>query len=189
MSRPTRSNKHEQLTGSPNEGEPVFLVVGKLRRPHGVRGEILMDVYTDFPERLKPGVTLLGGEQHRRLVLSSLRWHRQSLLVKFDGYQDREQVGEMRNWLVYVESDQVPPLPEGDFYHHQMIGLEVLDEAGEILGRVAEILETGANDILVVRRDEGADILLPVTDEIILNIDLAHKRIHVHLLPGILPDR
>lgn len=188
MSQFNRSTNSEQPPGSPNEGEPVFLVVGKLRRPHGVRGEILMDVYTDFPERLQPGVTLLGGEQRRRLHISTLRRHRNALLVKFEGYDDREQVGEMRNWLVYVGSDQIPSLEEGDFYHHQLLGLGVFDEENQYLGQLVEILETGANDILVVRGEGKKDILLPATDEIILDIDLSEGKIRVHLLPGIMPD-
>ena len=175
--------------GSPGEGEPVFLVVGKLRRPHGVRGEIQMEVLTDFPERLVPGMTVFIGEDHQPFQISSCRWHQDSLLMAFQGKSDREEVGILRNSLVYVRTDEIPPLEEGEYYHHELIGLEVREETGAYLGVVTGILETGANDILIVMLDNGAEALLPMIDEVILNVDLKDGEVLVHLLPGLLLDQ
>jgi len=180
------SRANEQQAGSPPGGEPAFLVVGKLRRPHGVRGEILLEVFTDFPERLQPGVTVLVGEKHQPQRIRSRRIHNKGLLVSFDGYTTPETVGALRNALVYVTAADRPPLPKGEYYHHQLLGLRVLTDEGQELGRIIEILTTGANDIYVVRGESGAEILLPAVDEVILEIDLEKGLLHAHLLPGLI---
>jgi ribosomal 30S subunit maturation factor RimM len=78
---PVRSSSGSvEPAGSPQPGEPVFVAVGKLRRPHGVHGEIIMDVYTDFPERLRAGMLLYAGDAHQELSLTNRRWHQDSLL-------------------------------------------------------------------------------------------------------------
>jgi len=174
--------------GSPLKGEPVFLAVGKLRRPHGVHGEIVMEVLTDFPERLHRGMTLYVGPEYRPLRLNSHRWHGSALLVTFEGYETLEQVGELRNYQTYVTTADRPPLPEGEYYHHQIIGLKVISEAGVYLGIVTEILATGASDIYVVRPEIGKEILIPAVDEFVLAVDLERGELRVRLLPGLLPE-
>jgi 16S rRNA processing protein RimM len=174
--------------GSPLKGEPVFLAVGKLRRPHGLHGEIIMDVLTDFPERLRPGITLYVGPKHQPLRLRSHRWHSVALLVAFEGYNTPEQAGELRNHLAYVKTADRPPLPEGEYYHHQLIGLKVVSEQGEVLGKVTEILATGANDVYVVRAEIGPEILIPAVEEFVQTVDLEHGELRVRITPGLLPD-
>jgi len=174
--------------GSPQKGEPVFLAVGKLRRPHGLRGEIIMDVLTDFPERLHRGITLFVGPEHQPLRLRSHRWHGAALLVTFEGYDTSEQAGELRNHLAYVTAADRPQLPEGEYYHHQLIGMKVVSEQGEVLGKVTEILATGANDVYVVRPEIGVEILIPAIDEFVLAVDLEHHELRVRLAPGLLPE-
>jgi 16S rRNA processing protein RimM len=177
-----------QPAGSPGEGEPVFLVIGKLRRPHGIQGEILMDVLTDFPERLKKGVIIYMGDQYQPLKIRSSRWQNKAMLLAFDGFMDPETAGQLRNELLYVRADDRPPLPEGEYYHHQLLGLEVVDETGGPLGVLTKILDTGANDVYVVRPARGQEILLPAIDQVILDIDLERKQMKVHILPGLIPD-
>lgn len=186
MSRVRQSTPQADAAGSPPNGEPVFLAVGKLRRPHGVHGEMLMEVLTDFPERLKPGMVLLAGPTCQPLSLVNLRWHQKCLLVSFAGFTTPEAVGDLRNQVLYISAADRPALPEGEYYHHQLIGLQAVDEAGNDLGLLTEILETGANDVLVVRPKAGPELLLPMIDAVILNIDLVNKRLVVHLLPGML---
>jgi 16S rRNA processing protein RimM len=169
-------------------GAPLFLAVGFLRRPHGVKGEILMDVLTDFPERLKKGTLLYVGDEHRPLRIHSLRPHAQGMIVAFDGFRDPEQAGQLRNQLAQVRADDRPPLPEGEYYQHQLLGLSVVSDEGQVLGRLASILETGANDVYVVRSPLGKEILLPAIPDVIQEIDLAKGEIRVHLLPGLIPE-
>ena len=186
---PVRSSSGPvDAAGSPQPGEPVFVAIGKLRRPHGVHGEIIMDVYTDFPERLRAGMRLYMSETRQELSLIHRRWHQDALLLTFDGYTTPESVGVLRNQILYVRTADLPPLPDGDYYHHQVLGLNVVDEAGRLLGKVTEILETGANDVLLVRSEAGREILLPMIDDVVLEIALIDKLIRVHLLPGILDE-
>jgi 16S rRNA processing protein RimM len=178
----------DQFAGSPNHGEPVFLVVGKLRRPHGVHGEMLMHVLSDFPERIQPGVVLYLGSERHPIVLRSVRQHAHGLLVALEGWETPEELAEFRNQFVYVHAEDRPPLPEGEYYHHQIIGLRVIDEHQRLLGKIDKILENAANDVYVVRSEQGGEILLPAIDSVILDIDLVNGEMHVHLLPGLAPD-
>jgi len=188
MSPVLSSSGPVDAAGSPLPGEPVFVAVGKLRRPHGVHGEIIMEVYTDFPERLRVGMQLYAGDARQELSLTHRRWHQDTLLLTFDGYTTPESVGILRNQVLYVRTAELPPLPDGEYYHHQILGIRAVDETGRLLGTVTEILETGANDVLVVRSETGREILLPLIDEVVLDIALQDKQICVHLLPGILDE-
>ena len=167
--------------------EPLYLAVGQLRRPHGVRGEIRMDVLTDFPERLQPGRTVYVGPRRLPLQLRSVRTHNDTLLVSFEGYDDRDRVGLLRNMMVSVPAAEAPDLPDGALYYHQILGLAVVTDEGERLGRVVEIMETGANDVFIVQQEDGAEILLPDIDDVVLAIDVESGVMTVHLLPGLRP--
>ncbi len=179
--RPGPINRQSNKTGSPAPGEPDFVIVGQLRKPHGVKGEILMETLTDFPQRLRAGKTVYLGENHEPIEIKTRRAVAKGLLLSFDGYDDCDKVAVLTNKGVFVRTDSLPPLPEGEYYHHQLIGLSVVDEAGVNLGQVVEIIETGANDVYVVRSAEGKEILLPVIPEVILRIDLAAASMQVRL--------
>lgn len=171
-------------TGSP-AGEPLYLVVGFLRRPHGVRGEIIMDLHTDFPERFKPGRRLFVGEKHKSVTIESARPHANGLLVKFRGTNTPEDAGQYRNQWVYIKTAEAAPLPEGQVYQHQLLGMSVFDEEENLLGKLTGIIETGANDVYVVTDDSGKEILLPAIPSVILDLDPVRRLIKVHLLEGL----
>ena len=173
-------------TGSPPVGEPEYLVVGFLRRPHGVKGEILMDVHTDFPDRLRTGMTVFVGEDYQPVVIASRRSHGVAMLVRFRGVKNPEDAGSYRNTWVYVPMSNRPELPEGEYYHHQLIGLNVVTDEGNDLGTLVDILETGANDVYVVRDESGKELLLPAIPPVILDIQLADRQMRVHLLDGLI---
>ena len=170
--------------GSP-DGEPVYLVVGFLRRAHGVRGEIIMDLHTDFPERLQSGRKLFVGEEHKPMTLSGTRPHAKGMLVKLKGVETPEDAAPLRNQWVFVRAADVPALPEGKLYQHELFGFEVVDENGNLLGKLVEIIETGANDVYVVRDESGKEILLPAIASVILETDPARRLMRVHLLEGL----
>jgi len=173
-------NPHDQ-TGSPQTGEPVFLAVGYLRRPHGLHGEILMDVLTDFPERLRIGKEIFVGEEQKFYRISRVRWHDHQMLVSLEGVIDREQAGQFRNLMVYVRADSLPDLEKGEHYFHQLIGLSVVEKEGQLLGKLVEIIETGANDVYVVQTSKGDELLLPAIEDVILGIDLERGEVLVKL--------
>jgi len=172
--------------GSPTVGEPEYLVVGFLRRAHGVKGEMLMDVHTDFPERLKTGKTVFVGDDYQPKVIASLRPHAAGMLVRLRGVKSPEDAGQYRNAWVYVPTANRPALPEGEYYHHQLLGLNVVTDEGHDLGVLVDILETGANDVYVVRAADGSETLLPAISPVILEVRLADHQMRVHLLDGLI---
>ena len=168
-------------SGSPSPGEPVFIAVGFLRRAHGIHGEMIMDVLTDFPERLKPRRVLYAGDEHEPVRIQSVRWHNKVMLVKILGYDSPEAAAKYRNTTLFVRMDELPELPEGEYYHHQLIGLRVVLESGETAGVLEEILTTGANDVYTVRKPDGSEILLPAIEDVVLKVDLDRGEMVVRL--------
>ncbi len=164
--------------------ETEFLAVGRVLRPHGVRGELLLDVLTDFPERLKEVETVYLGDDAEPHVLEKVRFHRGQLLIRLADCADRNAAEAFRGQLVQIRIEPAAPPPPGSYYHHQIIGLQAVTDAGERLGEIAEILETGANDVYVVRGEHG-ELLLPAIKSVILAIDLDAGCMTVHLLEGL----
>jgi 16S rRNA processing protein RimM len=171
--------------GSP-DGEPVYLVVGFLRRAHGVQGEMIMDLHTDFPERFRSGRKLLVGEEHEVMTVEGVRSHAKGMLIKFKGIETPEATARFRNQWVYIKATDVPPLPEGQIYQHELFGFQVVDENENLLGELVEIIETGANDVYVVKNESGKEILLPAIPSVILDIDSGRRSMRVHLLEGLI---
>lgn len=147
-----------------------------------------MAVTTDFPERIQPGVTLYMGDSHEPLNIATIRHHSRGLIIAFEGFTTRNDVENYHNQDLYVRADDRPPLPEGEYYLHELIGMKVITEEGESLGVLAEMIETGAANVYVVRREDGSDVLLPATDEVILEVDVGNKQMKIHLLEGLLPE-
>lgn len=175
----------KDTSGSPN-GEPVYLTVGFIRRPHGLQGEMFMDLHTDFPERMKQGRKLLVGEERAPMTLASARPHQAGLLVKFRGIDTPEQAGQYRNQWVYIKANEAPKLPKGQLYQHELLGFQVVDDNDKLLGELVEILETGANNVYVVKDETGSELLLPAIPSVILNIDAERRMMRVHVLEGLI---
>jgi 16S rRNA processing protein RimM len=169
----------EAKTGSPSSGEPVFLAAGQLRRTHGLTGEMVMTILTDFPRRLRKGKTVFVGEKHEEMEVESTRQHNKDLLITFVGIETQEDANRLRNKILYIQASTLPDLPEGEYYHHQLIGLTVVDEQDKVLGELTEILETGANDVYVVKSSAGEELLLPALEDVILAVDVPAGRMRV----------
>jgi 16S rRNA processing protein RimM len=165
----------------------LLLAVGRVLRPHGVRGEMVLEVLTDFPERLAENETVYLGEAAAPRLLRRVRFHRSRLLIELEDCLTLEAAEALRGQLVQIKEAQVAPLPPGRYYQHQIIGLEVIADTGEELGKVTEILETGANDVYVVT-GAGGEVLLPALRSVVLEIDLAAHRMRVHLPEGLRPQ-
>ena len=179
--------KKERPAGSLKTGEPVFLAVGKIRRPHGVHGDLLVELLTDFPERLVEGKVVYQGEKHRELKIRSKRTHLSGLILGFEGINTPEEAGQFRNQILYVSTRDIPQPAEGEYFFHQLIDLLVVEESGNELGTLTEVFKTGANDVYVVTDSTGREILLPAIKDVVKSIDLKKHRMVVHLLPGLVP--
>ncbi len=176
---PSKRSSATPVSGSPSVGEPEYLAVGILRRPYHLKGELLMEVLTDFPERLKPGSTVYVGERHSQMTIASARRQAPGLAVRLAGSDSPEAARQFRNQLVFVKAADIPALPKGMYYHHELIGFQVVNEDGKVVGNLVEILQTGANDVYVIRQDEGGELLLPVIDGVVLGIEPSARRIRV----------
>ena len=171
--RKYQSNSKKQ-SGSLGNSEPEFLAVGKIGRTHGLRGELWMNIYTDFPERLTSGKIVFLGRQHEEKVIASFKISNVRGLINFEDIHTPEEADKYKNMLVYIQQNALPELPEGEYYHHDLIGLKVQDENQRYLGTLAEIISTGANDVYVVRdpADENNEILIPAIPDVILNVNV-----------------
>jgi 16S rRNA processing protein RimM len=169
----------------------VRLVVGRVGRPHGLRGEVTIEVRTDDPaQRFAPGSVLATNPGERGpLVVSSARWHSGTLLVVFDGFDDRDAAEELRNTLLEIDSAELKPLSDPEeFYDHDLIGLRVVTVAGEDVGVVADVLHHG-QDLLVVEgagNRAGAEILIPFVAALVPDVDVAGGRLTVDAPAGLL---
>ena len=168
------------------EVPPGFVAIGRAGAPWGVRGAFKVFPLADSRELFAPGrgVTI-GGEQR---VIASAQWRKGSVYLRLSGIEVREAAAALRGRLLAVPESELQPLPEGQYYRFQLIGLAVVSTEGEKLGHLTDVLSTGANDVYVVRGDRG-ELLLPATDEVVREINLSAGRMVVEVLPGLLPER
>jgi 16S rRNA processing protein RimM len=170
------------------------LVVGRVGRPHGLRGEITVEVRTDDPDqRFAVGSVLATDPADRGpLTVSGSRWHSGRLLVKFAGCTDRGAAEALRDTLLAIDSAELGPLADPEeFYDHELIGLRVETTSGAIVGTVADVLHHG-QDLLVVDglgQRPGAEILIPFVAAMVPDVDVAAGRLVIDPPPGLLdPD-
>jgi 16S rRNA processing protein RimM len=159
------------------------LAVGRIVRPHGVRGGLLFEAYSELVSVLAPDAHVFVGESKQPATILGVRKHGKRYLLELKGCTSLEAAEALRSAEVRVAAEQAPALPAGTYFHWQILGLTVITDQGEVLGQVAEILATGANDVYLVRGER--DILLPATQEVVLQVDPAAGQMIVHLLPGL----
>jgi 16S rRNA processing protein RimM len=167
----------------------VQLVVGRIGRPHGIRGEVTVDVRTDDPgARFAPGSVLATDPADRGpLTVRRVHWHSGRLLVAFAGVDDRTAAEGLRGIMLVVDSTDLPPTGDPDeFYDHQLVGLAVVTVGGDDLGSVADVIHTAGQDLLVVQRAAGGESLVPFVAEIVPEVDVRGGRVVVDPPPGLI---
>ncbi|AGP54725.1 16S rRNA-processing protein RimM [Streptomyces rapamycinicus NRRL 5491] len=169
----------------------VQLVVARIGRAHGIKGEVTVEVRTDEPElRLGPGAVLATEPASAGpLTIESGRVHSGRLLLRFDGVRDRSAAEALRNILLIAEVDpeELPEDPE-EFYDHQLIDLDVVTVDGTEVGRISEISHLPYQDLLVVKRPDGGEALIPFVSEVVPEIDLEAQRAVIDPPPGLLDE-
>ena len=160
------------------------VVVGRITRPHGVRGEVAVLVISEVPERFRDGATVWT-ESGRALTVSASRSHGDRLLVRFEGLGDREQADALRGTLLVVPESASPELPEGSWWDHQIVGCAVETDAGRALGAVRDVIHTAANDVWSVVDAAETETLIPVIADVIVEVDVAGRRIVAREVPGL----
>jgi 16S rRNA processing protein RimM len=170
----------------------VQLVVARIGRAHGIKGEVTVEVRTDEPElRLAPGAVLLTEPATAGpLTIETGRVHSGRLLLRFEGVYDRNAAEALRNILLIAEVDP-EELPEGEdeYYDHQLIDLDVVTEEGVEVGRITEISHLPSQDLFIVERPDGTEVLIPFVEEIVTEIDLEEQKAVITPPPGLIDDR
>ncbi len=163
------------------------VVVGVVVRPHGVRGELKIEIQSDNPKRFEPGSDLLLALPHappRRVRVEAFRGVRGGGLLVLEGYETRDQAEELRGARLEVDVRDVPPAPPGLYYHYELVGCRCVTAEGEELGRVVEVVEDGGGHLLRLRRG-SREVLVPFVEAFLKRLDVAARRIEVSLPPGL----
>jgi 16S rRNA processing protein RimM len=163
--------------------DQVFLTVGIIVGTHGVVGELKVHPVTDLPEQFEGLTSVYVGEEPRPRKVQNLRFHSGNVLLKLRGIANPEEGAALRGQPIRISGKDAIPLEEGEFLLYQLIGLDAFDEAGNKVGTTVDLIETGSRDVFVIRPDGGgADILLPNTDDAVMEIVPSERRMVVRLL-------
>jgi 16S rRNA processing protein RimM len=187
---PTRSKRPAD-----SQPGPQFLILARVLRPHGIRGDLSVKVMTQFPERLSSleyVYVAKDADRPRKQTKQRVTWARPAKndqwLMHFDGVNDRDAADLFRDQYVLVSLADAVPLEDDEIYLFQVIGLDVQTAEGESLGRVVDIIETGANDVYVVQGGPHGEVLIPAISGVILDTDVQAGILKVQLPPGLLSD-
>jgi 16S rRNA processing protein RimM len=162
---------------------PEFLIVGRILAPWGIKGEVKVEVITDFPERFAPcNLVYLNS---RPFEIESSRPHKQFLLLKLAAIDSVEAAEKLRGGELTIPRSELPELPQGQYYTFQLIGLNVVTTEGAPLGHIVDIMTTGSNDVYIVESKHG-EILIPAIEDVVKSIDLKKGTITVEAIEGLL---
>ncbi len=168
-----------------------LLQVGAVTSTHGLRGEVKVFPTTDDPARYKTlkEVILDTGKQQVILELAGVRFFKKMVIVKFKGIDDINDAQQYKGAKLYVTREQAVPLEEDEYFLADLVGLTAVTDEGEVLGTVADVLQTGANDVYIIKQEKGGELLIPAIKDCIKRIDISGGRMEVHLLPGLREER
>lgn len=164
------------------------LQVGVITQTHGIRGEVKVFPTTDDANRFKKlkDVTLDTGRERLSLEIENVKFFKQFVILKFKGYDSINDVERYRQGKLLVTRDKAVKLKRDEYFVADMIGMQVVTDAGEVLGTLKEVLATGANDVYVVSRADGSEVLLPAIKECIKRVDMDGQVMEVHVMEGLL---
>lgn len=184
--QPPSDTRGSDTKASDTTGGDTKRVVGRVGRPHGLVGEVSVQVRTDWPEERFAVGAQLCGDTGRALTVDAVRPHSGSLLVRFAGVTDRAAAAELRGLVLTVEATELPELDDPDeFYDHQLEGLAAVGPDGTALGTVREVVHAPASDLLVLATDHG-EALVPFVRAIVVEVDLPGGRVVLDPPAGLL---
>lgn len=181
-----KDKKESERGSAATASEPRFLVIGKVLKPHGVHGDLRIRPLTDDPSRfswLKKAY--LGEKELKPLTVEKVRFHKELVLVKFAEVVGRDRAAELHGQLLLVAMEDTIPLEEDEYFLYQLYGLDVYSDEDVYLGKLVNVIETGANNVFEVK-GEGKPILLPDIPSVITDIDFENGRLTAHILEGLL---
>ena len=163
------------------------LEVGKIVNTHGLRGEVKIVTWTDTPDVFEDisYVYAKRRSEEIKLTLKGIKYQKNNIIAKFLEINSIEEAEGFKNCVITTDREVLGELPEGVYYIADLIGCEVFDEENNLLGKISDVFNTGANDIYAISRPQNKDLLVPVTDETIINVDIENKKIIVKLIEGL----
>ncbi len=164
------------------------LQVGVITQTHGIRGEVKVFPTTDDASRFKKlkEVIMDTGRERLTMEIEGVKFFKQYAIIKFKGYDSINDVEKYKNAKLYVTRDKAVRLKKDEYFIADLIDMEVVTQEGEYLGRVKDVLVTGANDVYVVEREDKTEILLPAIKECVREIDMECSKITVHIMDGLI---
>ncbi|NLB87643.1 MAG: ribosome maturation factor RimM [Syntrophomonadaceae bacterium] len=164
--------------------------IAKIVGTFGYKGMVKVIPLTDFPERFKKlnKVKLVHNDKVLDIVVETTRPHNNLFLFKLEGIESKEEAIKYKGALLKVTEEETYTLPEGYYYHFQLKGMDVHDEQRGYLGKLTDILETGANDVYVVNSEQYGEILIPAIKQVIKSVDVENKIMQVELLEGLIDE-
>ena len=164
-----------------------LLEVGKIVNTHGLRGEVKVVPWTDYPEVFEDieTVYIKKKSDFERLDIAGIKYQKNNLIIRFAQLKDINEAEKYKNRVLYAERASLGELPEGVYYIADLIGLDVVKEDGEKVGVISDVFNTGSNDIYEVKREGQKNLLLPVIDDVVLNIDVENKKVTVRMMEGL----
>lgn len=164
-----------------------MLQVGVITQTHGIKGEVKVFPTTDDAQRFKKlkKVILDNGKERRELEITSVKFFKNLVILKFKGIDDINEVEKYKKAALFVTREDAVPLEENEYFIADLIGLKVVSDEGEELGTLDDVLQTGANDVYVVKNDKGEEILVPAIKDCVKSVDIEGGEILLHLLPGL----
>lgn len=163
-----------------------FVTVGKINQPWGIHGHVKVTPLTDNPERLIKGASVyIDFKLTKILDVQSPQGYP---VIRFTGYANRQSAELLLGKLITIENTLLPNLERGTYYIHDLLGLSVATTEGTVIGKLIDVLTTGANDVYVIHSPSKKDFLIPATAEVIKNINIDNGTMIIKVLPGLIPD-
>jgi 16S rRNA processing protein RimM len=166
----------------------MLIIIGRIVKPFGVKGEMKIEPMTDFPARftgLRSVHLVSPANKDTICEIQAVRYAGGAPYIRFSGFDTPEKAKALNGWFIKVPEEEAVPLPEGTYYWFELLGMEVVSESGETLGSIVDIFETGSNDVYVVKHGRK-EVYVPATREVIKQVDRKEKRMVIHLIDGLI---
>lgn len=164
-----------------------MLEIGKIVNTHGLRGEIKVVYWTDYAEVFEEIQSVFIDKKGNveEYKIKNVKYQKNNIILKLEGIDSIEDAEKLKNKVLSTSREQLGELEDGAYYIADLIGISVYDDSNNLIGKISDVLQTGSNDVYVVKREGAKDLLLPVIDDVVLNIDIEGKRIDVHVMEGL----
>ena len=165
-----------------------LLEVGKIINTHGLKGEVKIATWTDSPDVFEDleYVIIKSKKGDITLTITGVKYQKNNIIVKFRELERIEDAEPLKNSVLYAPREMLGDLPEGVYYIADLIGLEVFDDEGQKIGVIADVFSTGANDVYDIKREGQKNLLLPVIDDVVLDVDIEGGKVTVQIMEGLL---